>query len=72
MPDGSVTVDASNGKFVGKWEFINGKGFCREGEYAGKKISYACQKVKLIGNKILVVYTKRFPNGNPYILYYPY
>ena len=31
--DGSVTIDAPMGKFVGKWEFIDGKGFCREGDF---------------------------------------
>ena len=66
--DGSVTVDSPMGKFVGKWEFINGKGFCREGDFAGKKLPYECQKVKLVGKRILVIYTKRFPNGNPFIL----
>ena len=66
--DGSITIDAPMGKFVGKWEFVNGKGLCREGDFAGKKLPYACQDVKLIGNRILVMYSKRFPDGNPFIL----
>jgi hypothetical protein len=68
QPDGSVTIDSPMGKFVGKWEFIDGKGFCREGDFAGKKLPYACQEVKLVGSRILVMYSKTFPDGNPYIL----
>ena len=66
--DGIVTLTAPTGDFVGKWEFIDGKGFCREGDFAGKKLPYACQKVKLVGDRILVMYSKKFPDGNPFIL----
>ena len=68
QPDGSVTADGPNGKFVGEWEFIDGKGFCLEGDFAGKKFPYFCQEVKLVGDRILVIYSKKFPDGNPYIL----
>ena len=66
--DGSVTVDAPRGKFVGKYEFIDGKGFCREGDFAGTKVPYACEEVKLIGERIFVFFNKRKPDGDPYIL----
>ena len=66
--DGSVTIDAPMGKFVGKWEFIDGKGFCREGDFAGKQLPYARQDVKLVGDRILVMYSKKSPDGNPFIL----
>ena len=68
-PDGSMTADAPKGKLVGKWEFINGKGFCREATFAGKKLPYACQKVKMFGDRILVVFSKKVPNGDPFILF---
>ena len=66
--DGSVTADGPKGKFVGEWEFIDGNGLCLEGDFAGKKFPYFCQEVKLVGDRILIFYNKKFPDGNPYIL----
>ena len=65
--DGSVTLMAPAGDFVGKWEFINGKGFCREGKFAGTAIPYACEKVRLVGDRIFIFVNKEKPD-DPYIL----
>ena len=61
LADGSVTFMAPTGDFVGKWEFINGKGFCREGEFAGTEIPYVCEEVKLVGERIFIFVN----NGKP-------
>ena len=65
--DGSVTLMAPTGDFVGKWEFINGKGFCREGKFAGKEILYDCEEVKLVGNRIFIFVNRGKPD-DAYVL----
>ena len=65
--DGSVALMTPTGEFIGKWEFVNGKGFCREGEFAGTKIPYACEEVKLVGDRIFIFVNKGKPD-DPYIL----
>ena len=65
--DGSVTLMTPTGEFVGKWEFINGSGFCREGKFGGSKIPFACEEVKLVGDRIFIFVNKVKPD-DPYIL----
>ena len=65
--DGKVIFMAPTGEFVGKWEFIDGKGFCREGKFAGTTIPFACEEVKLVGDKIFIFVNKGKPD-DPYIL----
>ena len=65
--DGNVTLMAPTGNFVGKWEFINGKGFCREGKFAGTEIPYDCEEVKLVGNRIFIFVNKGKPD-DAYVL----
>ena len=65
--DGNVTLMAPTGDFVGKWEFINGKGFCREGKFAGTEIPYGCEEVKLVGNRIFI-FVNRGKRDDPYVL----
>ena len=65
--DGIVTLTAPAGDFVGKWEFINGKGFCREGKFAGTAIPYACEEVTLVGDRIFIFVNKEKPD-DPYIM----
>ena len=38
FPDGSVTIEAPKGTFNGRWEFSDGKGFCREGMFGNTKV----------------------------------
>ena len=65
--DGNVTLMAPTGNFVGKWEFIDGKGFCREGKFAGTEIPYDCEEVKLVGNRIFIFVNKGKPD-DAYVL----
>ena len=67
QPDGSVMFEAPKGKFVGEWEFIDDKGFCREGDFAGTKVPYACEEVKLVGDRIFIFVNEGKPD-DPYIL----
>lgn len=65
--DGNVTFVSPAGEFVGKWEFIDGKGFCREGKFAGTDVPYACEEVKLVGERIFIFVNKGKPD-DPYIM----
>jgi len=65
--DGNVTFMAPAGEFVGKWEFIDGKGFCRKGKFAGTTVPFACEEVKLVGDKIFIFVNKGKPD-DPYIM----
>ena len=65
--DGSVTFVSPAGEFVGEWEFINGKGFCRKGKFAGTDIPYACEEVKLVGERIFI-FVNKGKADDPYIL----
>ena len=65
--DGSVTFVSPAGEFVGEWEFINGKGFCRKGKFAGADIPYACEEVKLVGERIFI-FVNNGKADDPYIL----
>ena len=67
VADGNVSLMTPTGEFVGKWEFVDGEGFCREGEFAGTKVPYACEEVKLVGDRIFIFVNKGKPD-DPYIL----
>ena len=67
-PNGEMNITTNKGNFVGNWTFDSNKGFCREGEFAGKKVPLQCQAISMIGDKITVIFSKKNPKGIPYIL----
>ena len=60
--DGKMT-----GKMKGNWTFDKKKGFCRDLKIGKIIVPNACQKMFLIGEKVLVIQTKSNPKGIAWI-----
>jgi hypothetical protein len=55
------------GKIKGSWTFDKKKGFCRDAKVGTIIAPYECQKMFLIGKKVLVIQTKSNPKGSAWI-----
>ena len=60
--DGKMT-----GKIKGNWTFDKKKGFCRDAKIGKISAPNECQKMFLIGEKVLVIQTKSNPKGIAWI-----
>jgi len=56
-----------NGKIKGNWTFDKKKGFCRDAKIGKISAPNECQKMFLIGEKVLVIQTKSNPKGIAWI-----
>ena len=67
---GKLTCKADgkmNGKIKGNWTFDKKKGFCRDAKIGKISAPNECQKMFLIGEKVLVIQTKSNPKGIAWI-----
>jgi hypothetical protein len=65
--NGTFSGKTPKGKLKGTW-YWKGKKWCRTGQLGSTMLKEECQKIYMIGNRIMKNVTKSAPKGNYYIL----
>ena len=65
--NGTFAGDTKKGKLQGTW-YWKGKKFCRKGQLGSTNLKEECQKMYMIGHRIMKNVTKTNPKGNYYFL----